>query len=263
MADTYWLKQTESLFPELEWNKPERRNQAGKLLIVGGNIHNLGAPAKAFETAKKIGIGDTHVALPDKTKRLVGSTLPEAIFLPSTNSGEFSSEATNQLLEYTLWADTVLLPGNFGRNSQVSILIEKLLGTYNGCVVMACDGVDNIIGSSELLFSRPKTTLILSFAQLQKITKILQLNYLVLFDMDLVKLVTTLHEITMIYPVAIMTLHNNQVLVAEGGKVSTTKYESAEKKPAWRVRAAATAATFQTWNPEKSFESLTHSASLL
>ena len=32
----YWQKQTEkALFPEIEWSKPERKDQAGRILIIG------------------------------------------------------------------------------------------------------------------------------------------------------------------------------------------------------------------------------------
>lgn len=259
----YWQKQAKPLFPELEWNKPERRDQAGRLLVIGGNVHNLNAPAKAFETVKKFGIGDVRVALPDKTRKLVTDVLPEAIFLPSTLSGEFSSKAEHELLEYAQWADTLLLPGNFGRNSQVSILLETLLDSYTGQVVMSCDGIDNTVGMGMKLLARENTTLVLSFAQLQKLAKPLPLSYPVVFNMDLVKLVTVLHEITSERPAAILTLHNNQILAAVNGRVSTTKYDISDTPLKWRVKAASIAACFQTWNPGQPFEALTHSSSLV
>ena len=71
MPEEYWKRQgTKPLFEELEWNKPERRDQAGRLLIVGGNVHALGAPAKSYELALQTGIGAAKIALPDKTKNL-------------------------------------------------------------------------------------------------------------------------------------------------------------------------------------------------
>lgn len=263
MADTYWLKQTKPLFAELEWNKPERRNQAGRLFIIGGNIHNLGAPAKAFEIAKHHGIGEVHLALPNKTRRLVSRMLPEVVFLPSTPSGEFSSNGSNELLEYMTWADTVLLPGNFGRNSQVSVLIETVLREYPGQIVLSCDSIDNVSNSPQILLKRERTTLVVTFAQLQKLVKALAGKQPILFNMDIVKLVSALHEITAENPVSLLLLHNDQLFAAANGQVSTTKYDTSTKPLAWRVTAAATAACFLTWNPDKPFESLTHSASLL
>ena len=55
----YWQKQTadKPLYPDIEWNKPERRDQAGKLLIVGGNKLGFSAAAEAYQTAKDAGVG--------------------------------------------------------------------------------------------------------------------------------------------------------------------------------------------------------------
>ena len=56
MDTSYWQKQTVSkpLFPDIDWNKPERRNQAGKLLIVGGNKLGFAAVAESYQTALKL-----------------------------------------------------------------------------------------------------------------------------------------------------------------------------------------------------------------
>src|ERR1044071_6867008 len=100
METTYWQRQaSKPLFEELEWNKPERRDQAGRILIIGGNVHHLNAPAKAYEVTRRCGIGEVIVALPSKTKRLVGKMIPEAVFTPSTPSGEFAQDGAAELLE--------------------------------------------------------------------------------------------------------------------------------------------------------------------
>ena len=113
----YWAKQSDKpLFPELDWNKPERRDQAGRVLIIGGYLHKLQAPAKSYEQLKQHGIGEIKVALPSKTKRLLANSLEAAVFLPSTPSGEFSREGFEELIDYANWADTILLPGDVGRS---------------------------------------------------------------------------------------------------------------------------------------------------
>lgn len=262
METTYWHKQgSEPLFPELEWNKPERRDQAGRLLIVGGNVHALTAPGKAYEGVLKAGIGSAKIALPNKTKGLVGQTLPDAVFLPSTPSGEFSQEGSNELLQYAHWADTLLLPGDNGRNSQTTILLEELLKSYTGQIVATRDAVDSLANTPETLFDRDKTTLVLSFAQLQKLIKNTGSTRALQFSMDLIKLVEFLHGFTLVHPAGITTLHQNQLISAVNGLVSTTKLSSNEEEPPhWRLQTAVLAACYQTWNPDKPFESLVHSA---
>lgn len=261
METTYWQRQdSKSLFPELEWNKPERRDQAGRLLIAGGTVHELTAPAKAFEWATKEGIGTAKVALPDKTKRLVGKTLPEAVFLPSTSSGELSSEGTQHLLEYALWSDTILFTGDSGRNSQTTILFEELLRSFDGQAVITRDAIDILTNHASALVERPNTTLVLSFAQLQKLMQNHGQKIPLSFTMDLVKLVDFLHTFTATQPCGIITLHQNQFIAAINGRVSTTKSSNESESKQWRLRTATVASCYQTWNPHQPFESLTEAS---
>lgn len=261
MDHTYWHKQTDKpLFGELEWNKPERRDQAGRLLIIGGYLHNLNAPAQSYEIVTKQGIGSVKVALPDKTKRLLGSTLDAAVFLPSTASGELSREGLDELLEYSGWADTILLPGDVGRNSQTTLLISDLIENTTAQLIITRDAVDILQNAPEIIAKREKTTLLLSFAQLQKLCQNLKLPTALVFSMDLIKMIEFLHHFTEEYPCSIVTLHQNNLIVAVNGKVSTTHLPGSEIS--WRPRTSAISACYHTWNPTKPFEALTHSAFL-
>ena len=60
---TYWQQQTPEspLFPDIEWNKPERRNQAGKLGIIGGNRLGFATAAESYSLSFKAGVGDARV----------------------------------------------------------------------------------------------------------------------------------------------------------------------------------------------------------
>lgn len=262
MDHTYWHKQTDkSIFPELEWNKPERRDQAGRLLIIGGYLHNLNAPAQSYEIATKQGIGSVKVALPDKTKRLLGGALDAAVFLPSTPSGELSREGLDELLEYSGWADTILLPGDIGRNSQTTLLISDLIENTTAQLVISRDAIDILQNAPQVIAKREKTTLVLSFAQLQKLCQNLKLPNALVFSMDLIKMIEFLHQFTEEYPCNIVTLHQNNLTVAVKGKVSATDLDQFEDS--WRLRMSAISACYQTWNPTKPFEALTHSAFLM
>ena len=264
MDTTFWHKQaSESLYPDLEWNKPERRDHAGSLLIIGGDLHNLNAPAKSFEIAKKTGIGTTQLALPDKTKRLLGNSLPDALFLPSTASGEFSHSGEVELLNYALAADALLMPGDNGRNSETTILFESLLRSYSGLAILTRDAVDILTNTPASMLEREKTTLVITFAQLQKLVKSYGETTPLTFSMDLIKLVEFLHLFSQKIGAAIITLHQNQFIVAAHGQISTTKIKQTAESEHWRIETATIAACFQTWNPNKPFEALTHSVSLL
>lgn len=74
MDNSYWLKQSnaEPLFPDLIWSRPESKQAAGKLLIIGGNAHGFSAPAEAYVIAGKSGIGSTRVVMPNALKTYRG-----------------------------------------------------------------------------------------------------------------------------------------------------------------------------------------------
>jgi NAD(P)H-hydrate repair Nnr-like enzyme with NAD(P)H-hydrate dehydratase domain len=116
MENTNWLKQAQDkpLFADLMWNRPENRNHAGKILIVGGNKFAVTAPGMAYSAAQKAGIGTCRVLLPNTTKRTVGKIFPEAEFAASTPSGSFSREALAQLLELAEWQTACCLRGILG-----------------------------------------------------------------------------------------------------------------------------------------------------
>ena len=69
----FWQKQEpgKPLFPDVEWNKPERRDQAGKLGIIGGNKLGFLAVAESYQEALKAGVGEARVLLPDALKKNV------------------------------------------------------------------------------------------------------------------------------------------------------------------------------------------------
>ena len=110
MDRTYWHKQTAEhpLFPELLWSRPENKQHAGKLLIVGGNIHGFRAPAEAYTESLKAGAGATRVVLPDALRKTVSKVFPEIEFASSTPSGSFAQRSLADLLDITNWADGLL-----------------------------------------------------------------------------------------------------------------------------------------------------------
>jgi hypothetical protein len=257
MDRTYWHKQTaaEPLFPDLEWSRPQTKAGAGKLLIIGGNSFGFVAPANAFQAAEKAGAGSVQMLLPDSLRPLIGKTFVAGELAASTPSGSFSQKALVELLTMSQWADGVLLAGDLGRNSETAILIEKFLEKYKGQVTITQDAVDYVMNSPEQVLDRPDTTLVLSFAQLQKLATNAHFTTAFTFDMDFLRLIDTLHEFTQKHSVNIVTKHLQNIFVAVDGEVSSTKLE-AEKK-VWRVSTASKAAVWWMQNTSKPFEALT------
>ena len=255
MADTYWLKQSaKPLFPDLHWSRPENKRQAGKLLVVGGNLHGFAAPATAYGAALKAGIGSARVLLPDKLQKTLGKLMPEAEFAPSTLSGSFSKKALAQLLDSAQWADGVLLAGDFGRNSETAILLDSFLDKHEGQVTLAQDGLDYFLDPNSPLIERVDTLGVINLGKLQKLAKHNRPATPVLHSMMLAELVEILHDWTTGKPGSLITRHADNFIAASGGQVSTTP---ALQESNWQIELAAYASVWWLQQPQKAFEALT------
>lgn len=256
MADTYWLKQTEDqpLFEDLLWSRPENKRLAGKLLIVGGNLHGFAAPGMAYGAALKAGIGTARVLLPDKLQKTVGKLIPEAEFAPSTLSGSFSKRALAQLLEAAEWAEGAMLAGDFGRNSETAILLDSFMDKFEGQVTVAQDSLDYFWQKNSPLIDRPSTSSVINLGKLQKLAKNNRPATPILHNVMLTDLVETLRDWTTGNPGQIITSHADNFIVATGGQVSTTP---ATKRPNWQVELAAYASVWWHQNPQEPFGAIT------
>lgn len=255
----YWIKQTSDkpAYPDLIWSRPEHRQAMGKLLIIGGNSFGFSAPGMAYQAAEQAGAGSTRVLLPQSLKKLIHGSLLPTEYAEANPSGSFSQRALSEWLAQAAWADSTLLAGDLGRNSETAILIEKFLEKHTGSVVLTKDSADYFITVAKTYANRPDTTLVMSMAQLQKLATSLGYTEPFRLGMSLVQLTDTLHDFTTNYGLEIVVRHLESVCVGVNGRVSSTKLDNPDE--VWRVNSAAKAAVWRLQNPSKPFEALTTS----
>ncbi len=259
MDTSYWLKQspTKSLFPDIQWSKPEQKARAGRLLIIGGHAQGFVAIAESYNTALKAGVGEVRVLLPDSLKKNLPPNLIEATFLASNPSGGFSKDAWPEIQASAEWADGILLPGDAGRNSETAVLYEKLIDETNVPITLTRDAADLLKQNYSTLVQRPNTLLVLSFAQAQKLLSGVYYPKVLTFSMPLAAFVDVVHKFTLTYPITLVVLHNENLVVAHDGKVSTTPWSN--PMAIWRGHTATLAASYWLWSPSQPFEAATTS----
>ena len=252
----YWQKQSpdKPLFPDMLWSRPENRANAGKLLIIGGNLHGFAAPAEAYQTSLRAGIGISRVILPDALKKMIGRAFEAGEYAPSTPSGSFSRQALNDLLEASEWADGVLVAGDLGRNSETAILLEGFARKYIGPLILTKDAADYFTSSPRDAVDRDNTVFVVSFAQLQKLATAVKFSQAFTFNMDLLRFVESLHDFTSTFHTNIIVKHLDTIFVASRGSVTTTKL--LEDHDIWRVNAAAYGAVWWLQNPTRQLAAL-------
>jgi len=256
MEQDFWLRQTDKpLFPQLEWSRPENKQQAGKLLIIGGNQHGFVEPAEAFTAAEKAGVGVSPMLLPDSLRPFIGKTFTAGELAPTTPSGSFGKTALASFLASANWADGVLIAGGIGRNSETTVLFETFLEKHSGQVTVTKDAADILCQQPLGLLHRPDTLLVLALGQLQKLGSEAHYPRAFTSEMGLVQLADALHEFTKRFAFYIITKHQGHFIVAVNGQVSTTKITT--DKPIWRLQTAAAASVWWLQNPSKPFEALT------
>jgi NAD(P)H-hydrate repair Nnr-like enzyme with NAD(P)H-hydrate dehydratase domain len=244
----YWRKQESDkpLFPDILWSKPERRDTAGKIAIVGGNAHGFAAVAASYQTALATGVGAARVILPDALKPKLPTAMSDAIFTPTNPSGGFASTATIELAATAEWANLILLIGDNGQNSETAGLFETFLAKHPETpVVITRDAVDLIKNAAESVLNRAPTHLVVSFSQLQKLFRAVYYPRVLTFSQGLKQVAETLHKFTITYPCAITLWHSGNLFVAHDGEVITQNFDQPMR--VWSGEVATREAVWQIW----------------
>ncbi len=260
MDHDYWLKQGSSpLFPDILWSRPESKMGAGKLAIIGGNLHGFSAPGNAYNVSLQAGAGAVRVLMPEALRKIVKNFLPEADYAPATPSGSFAKSALDEMLGLAQWAECCLVAGDVGRNSETAMVLEAFVKHYIGPLVLTHDAADYFRESPSTVVDRADTLLVISLAQLQKIFIHTPTITPITYSMSSPQLAEALHVYTTEHPVFMMTKHNDLIFLACNGQVSTTKHE----EKIWRVAHASKASVFWLQNLNQPFEAVTTSIHLV
>lgn len=255
MENTYWHKQTstQALYDDMLWNKPQQRNLAGKLAIIGGNAQGFNSVSLGYNFAQKAGIGINRTLMPDSLKKVIGKSWPECEFSLSTKSGGFSSRSLADWLSISEWADGVLLSGDLGQNSETSILLEHYIHQYNGKLNLTGDSVNIALGSPLQLLEKNTLTLTVDLSQLQKFVTAIRFPSAIKSSMSLIQLVDLLHSLSQSYDISLITLYEGQAIVADQGQISSTAIPANTTA----LQLAAVASVWQLQQPTKIFEAMT------
>jgi NAD(P)H-hydrate repair Nnr-like enzyme with NAD(P)H-hydrate dehydratase domain len=257
--NAYWQKQLpgKALYPDVEWSRPEQKAQSGRLGIVGGNKLGFVGVAEAYAAASELKVGEIRVLLPDALQKTISPVITDTVFAPTNVSGSLTREALTEMLAIGSWSTGMLLIGDAGRSSETAILYEDFLRLYAGPLTITRDAVDLIKNNSMAMVERPETLLVLSFAQLQKLFQSVYYPKILTFSMQLTSLVEAVHKFTITYPVAIMVLHKDYLIIAHQGIVTTTEWGN--PMAIWRGIVATKAASYWLWNQKSVLEATTAS----
>lgn len=232
---------------DLAWNIPERKQ--GFVNIIGGNAQNFKTPVRVAEfLGEKYPIETINVVLPDVLQGKL-PPLPNFVFLPSTDSGSFSGEGLEKVLNS---ADFNLFIGDFSKNSITTKEVSGAVKNAEKMTLLTRDTVDLVAdGNPERLLMNENLIIMASMPQMVKLLHSVYYPRMLTLTQSLMQVAETLHKFTLSYPTSVVTLHNGQVLVANAGRVVAVPLEKTGYSPLsfWSGELAAKIVAMNLYNP--------------
>lgn len=253
---SYWQKQSTPLYPDLAWNIPEQKT--GSIAVIGGNAQGFSSVIRISELlSQNFPFAKITTILPDALRGKLPN-LPDLEFSASTASGSFAKSA---LIETALdTSDAVLFAGDLSRNSETAIAISSAISpSGTNPLVFTRDSIDLLAPTAANWLSRPQTFIIASMLQLQKLFRSIYYPRMILLSQPLLPVLETLHKFTLSYPTTIVTFHQENIIVASGGQISTTHIVDTEYIPIglWSGQLAGSILALNLYNPKQAFAAST------
>lgn len=250
----YFEKLDKNPYEDLKWNIPERKQ--GVINVIGGNGSNFRTEVKVAEL-----IGETYpiemvrVVVPDTLKGKLPD-LPNFTFLPSSESGSFAE--SQELIDIFEASDFNLVIGDLSRNAVTGRAVASAVKSSEKMMLITRDSVDLLTENMPDRWLMNENVIIMaSMAQLQKLLRAVYYPKMLLLSSSLVQVAEVLHKFTLSYPVGVITLHNEQVLVARNGIVKAFELAKTDYSPLafWNGEAAGKIVGMNLYNPSKIIES--------
>ena len=233
---------------DLTWNIPER--QQGIVNIVGGNEQSFKTEIKVAEfLAGKYPIKSAKVILPDSLKNKLPS-LDNFVFLPATDSGSFNE--SQELIDVFDSADFNLLLGDLSKNNITKKALESALEASDKMTLITRDAVDLFADeASAKMLMKENLIIFASMTQLAKMFRAIYYPKMLLLSQSLIQVAEVLHKFTLSYPTMIITLHNEQILIAKNGEVKAVAINESGFMPftIWNGELAGRIMTLNLYNP--------------
>lgn len=261
---SYWQKQVKPLFPDLAWNIPEQKT--GQITVIGGNSQSFHSVIRLAEFLDhNFPLREVSIFLPDALRSQL-PPLPNITFAPSTESGSFAKSF--DLRSSVKTGDFTLLAGDLSKNFATAIAISDAITSLIANnqddaplkpLLLTRDSVDLLAESAAELLKHPRLFLVASMAQLQKVFRAVYYPRMIMLSQPLLPVVETLHKFTLSYPATIVTFHQNQIIVANSGDVTTTPIENTRYTPLslWSGQLAGKIAALNLYNPNQPLKATT------
>ena len=249
----YFEKLEKNPYEDLKWNVPERSQ--GTVNVIGGNTSRFRDEVKVAEfLTRTYPVQEVRLVGPDVLKGKLPD-LPNFVFLPSTDSGGFAE--SQELMDVFNTVDCNLVLGDLSKNKVTGRAVANAVKNSSKITLLTRDTVDALTDNApERWLMNENVTVMASIAQLQKLLRAVYYPKMLLMTSSLVQIADVLHKFTLSYPIAIVSLHNGQVLVAKNGVLKAVALEKTGYSPMlfWNGEIAGKIIGINIYNPNQFIE---------
>lgn len=133
----------------------------GKILLLCGSRGYTGAAALAAMGALRCGAGLVYLAVPESIYAIEAAKLLEPIVLPlADDEGGFSQKAIDEVAHLMTNKDAVLIGPGIGKTKGTEALLNFVLESFHGPVVVDADGINLLAANRDILRGRKAATVI-------------------------------------------------------------------------------------------------------
>lgn len=246
-----WQKQTKDkpLFEDLLWSRPENKRHAGKLLIIGGQAGEFQNISSAYSFAQEAGAGHLRMLLPESLRKIT-EHIQGVEFAPANKGGGFGKTALAQFFDLSQWADHILLAGDFGKNSETTVILDGFLLKNSKTTTISQNALDSIGISFNQLVRMP-LTLVTDRNTFQKIGKAIGTHVPITSLTTYENMGEIIQNISSKSKANFVIMDEEHIWVAVNGKLVSTR-----SKPVDINALSSYCAVWQMQNPAKPLEAL-------
>ncbi len=138
------------------------KGSCGRVLVIGGSTGLTGAVALCAQACLRAGAGVVTAGIPESLNLIMEVKLTEVMSmpLPDTGRGSLSVKAVGPVLESVNKFDVMAIGPGLGRDTEAVEFVREILQKAQKPVVLDADGLNALVGSTEILSERKQDTII-------------------------------------------------------------------------------------------------------
>lgn len=247
--------QTEGLLEEYQWEKPERKDQAGSLVIFGGASLKLKEVDSIYKSAVKKGVGQIQTLVPESLAKSFKRDFNPLVPIKFDGYFGLTEEGAKTLQEEVAMSDATII-ADVGKSSATHLTLAKILPKSFKPIIITSSAVSFILNFTEDLLGGPSNLLVLDLQNFQRLIKVskISVDYKLSSNSPLARIIESLHKFQSQVESKVIVITNNIAIASSGNTFFSTRVTNQES-------LIAGLATWSIWSPEANLTDLLYLAS--